>query len=188
MHALLVLALFLCAPFAAFAQVVPYTLDRDRSTVVFTFDMAGTPTQGAMPISAADIRLNLGSIEDSSANVTMNAAAARTGQSFADEAMHGAGVLSTKEFPTMRFRTTGFEGDFNGGMVTGLLTLRGITQPVVMQANIYRQRGSADNDVSRLSVLLTGTVDRRVFGADGFPAIVSPHIKFEVLARIDRAE
>jgi len=71
--------------------------------------------------------------------------------------------------------------------VNGLLTMRGVTKPIAMQANIYRQRGSAANDVSRLSVLLTGTVDRRLFGADGFPAIVGPNIKFEVLTRIDRA-
>ena len=176
----------LLAAHSALAQTIPYALDKARSTVVFTFDMAGSPTKGEMQVSAADIRLNLGNIEQSSARVTIDAASAKTRPSFANDAMHGANVLHTTAFPTMTFETTAFDGDFNGGTVQGLLTLRGVTKPVSMKAQIFRQRGSSDNDISRLSVLLTGTVDRRAFGADGFPQIVGPNITFEVLTRIDR--
>lgn len=66
------------------------------------------------------------------------------------------------------------------------MTIRGVTRPIVLAAQVFRQRDTQEGDRSRLSVLLTGTVDRRDFGADGFAQFVGPEIRIEILTRLDR--
>lgn len=41
-------------------------------------------------------------------------------------------------------------------------------------------------DLDRLTVLLTGAIDRREFGADGYPAYVGPGIALRIVARIEK--
>lgn len=187
MRTLLLIAFTLLAA-PSFAELQAYDLDKARSTVAFTFTMAGQDTKGQMPIQSADIGIDLANLSQSSATVVMNAARADAGVLFATEAMKSGNVLNTKTFPTIQFRTTGFTGTLNGGTVKGLLTIRDITRPVTMTAEIYRQKGSSAGDTSRLTVLMTGSVNRNDFGASGFPDIVAPTIKFEVLTRIDQSD
>ena len=49
--------LFLANP--GFAELRQFDLDKARSTVAFTFTLAGQPTKGQMPIQSADIAIDL---------------------------------------------------------------------------------------------------------------------------------
>lgn len=51
-----------------------------------------------------------------------------------DKHLRGKDFLQTDRFPKARFESTGFKEDGNGGAVlTGNLTLRGVTRPVTIQ-------------------------------------------------------
>ena len=171
----------------ALADAVPYLLDRDRSAVAFTYLFSGNPTDGRMPVAAAELLLDLDNVPNSQISVTLDADGARAGFVFATEAMKGTSVLNTRDFPTIAFRTTQITGDLAGARVTGDLTIRGVTRQVTLDAQLFRQRGTIEGDRSRLSVLLTGQVNRNDFGASGWSGYVGPQINLNILARMNIA-
>ena len=171
---------------AATAQPVAYDFDRQNSQVAFRFDLGGQTVKGNMPVAAANIALDVGNLPASSASVTLSPGDAVTEIGFATDAMLGSRVLNTAEFPEIRFETTAVRGALSGGEVDGMLTVRGVTRPVTMKAQVFRQRGSTSGDLSRLSILLSGTINRDDFGASGFGEFVGPNIEIEVLTRLNR--
>jgi polyisoprenoid-binding protein YceI len=69
--------------------------------------------------------------------------------------------------------------------VTGNLTIRGVTRPVTLLAEVFRPKGSAEDDRSRLTVRLTGRVNRSDFGAAGWSDMVGDEVRIVINARID---
>ncbi|MEO0664746.1 MAG: YceI family protein [Pseudomonadota bacterium] len=183
MRWLLFLLLF---PVTALAEPVPYRLDPENSLVGFAFDVGGDEIKGNMPVSAATIRLDLNTLSQSTATVTLDTTRAITEEAFATDAMLGPSVLDAATFPEITFEATRITGTINDGQIEGLVTIKGVTRPVTLDAQVFRQRGSTENDLSRLSVLMRGTVDRREFGADGFAQFVGPEIRIDILTRLDR--
>ena len=165
---------------------VAYALDAARSVVGFTYRFQSSPTQGTMPVLRADMTLDLDQVPRSQAEVTLDVRNADAGFLFATQTMLGRRVLDAEAHPTIRFVATQFEGDLSGAQVKGALTVRGVTRDVTLQAGLFRQRGTAEGDRSRLSVLLEGQIDRRDFGADGWLGYVDPEIDLRILARLDR--
>lgn len=161
-----------------------YALDAALSSVRFSYEFDGREVTGRMPVSTAQMSLDLDNLPASRIEVTLDASAARAGFFFATQAMRGPQLLDAAHHPLIRFRSTQIRGDMRGATVTGALTLRGITRPMTLSAVLGRQPGSAPTDRSRLVVLLTGTIDRREFGASGYIGLVGPEIALRILAYI----
>ncbi len=168
------------------AAQTPYTLDTTNSTVSFTYQLAGIPTRGHMPVQSAEMLIDLDTIGASQVSVTMNASRARAGFLFATEAMRGPRVLDTENHPLITFRSTSIRGRLQGAVVTGDLTIRGVTRPVTMRAALYRQDDTDVTDRAKITVLLIGSVSRSAFGASGYPQIVADEIELRIIARIER--
>ncbi len=182
-------ALALMLPLTALAAPVAYALEATKSQVGFVFTLNNTPAKGSMPIKASNILIDLDALQRSSVDVTVDVRRARTGLFFATEALKGASVLNAKQFGTIRFVSTGIRlsasGQLSGGAkIDGNLTIRGVTKPVTLDANLFRQRGTEAGDLSRLSFRITGTVSRSAFGATGFSDLVDDAIKLDIVARV----
>jgi len=171
---------------ALWAAPERYRLDQSKSRVGFTYLLQGAETKGQMPVSRADILLDLDRISQSSVSVSINAAKARAGLIFATEAMRGASILNRSEHPEITFQSTSVRGTVNAAKLTGNLTLRGVTRPVVLDAKLLRQEGTEIGERDRLAIRLTGALDRNAFGADGWPGLVDPTITLDILAFINR--
>lgn len=171
---------------AATAAPEAYRLDTARSSVRFIYQFMGNETRGTMPVASADMALDLHDIGESRVNVTLDPTRARAGFVFATQAMKGQKVLDTGHHPEITFRSTKITGTVQQARVTGDLTLRGVTRAVTLEAGLYRQRGSDPDDLDTLTVMLTGQIDRRAFGADGYPGYVGPVIKLRIKARIEK--
>ncbi|MEM6478119.1 MAG: YceI family protein [Pseudomonadota bacterium] len=182
----LFLPLLIVQALALAAEPVAYALDKERSLVGFSFDLGAENLRGNMPVESAEISLDLNDLSQSSARVRLDVGSAVTEAAFATEAMLGRQVLDAQNFPEIAFEAQAFTGDLSGGKVRGTVTIRGVTRAIVLEAQVFRQRGTAEDDLSRLSVLMTGTVDRRDFGASGFAQFVGPEIKLEILTRLTR--
>jgi polyisoprenoid-binding protein YceI len=181
------LALALClAAGPATAEPQAFRLDTERSSVTFTYEFMQGERRGTMPVRSADMALDLRDIGASRVDVTLDPTGARAGFIFATQAMQGARVLDTANHPAITFRSTSITGTLQKAAVTGDLTVRGVTRPVTLQAGLYRQRGSDPSDLDTLTVLLTGAIDRRAFGADGYPGYVGPQIGLRIVAHIER--
>ncbi|MFZ5710158.1 MAG: YceI family protein [Pseudomonadota bacterium] len=188
-RALAAAALFLAVhAVPAGAAPVAYLLQPDLSVVAFETDFgtSGLTITGRMPIAAASLAIDFANLADSRVEVTMDAARARTSNPLATGAMLGPRVLAVATYPTLRFESTAIRARGAGAEVAGNLTIRDVTRPVTLAARIYRQTGTEAGDLSRLSVLLTGKIDRSDFGAGGFPNMVGSEVRLKILARIEK--
>ncbi|MBT8424725.1 MAG: YceI family protein [Silicimonas sp.] len=171
----------------AHAAASRYNLDRANSTVAFTYRMNGQPMTGRMPVASADILLDVDQPPNSRVAAEIDAGRADAGPFYATEAMKSQSVLYTARYPRISFRSEAINGSIHGARIQGPLTVRNVTEPITLDAVIYRQRGTVEGDRRNLSILMTGTIDRRRFGAGGFPDIVDPTIWLQILTRITLA-
>jgi polyisoprenoid-binding protein YceI len=102
--------------------------------------------------------------------------------------MKGPKVLDADSHPTISFQSTSVRSAGEGAIVEGQVTIRGVTQPMTLQAQIFRQQGRAEGDLSHLTVRLTGAVKRSAFGATGWLDMVGDEVRLDILARIARTE
>jgi polyisoprenoid-binding protein YceI len=100
--------------------------------------------------------------------------------------MRSATVLNVAEFPKARFVSTSVRRTSTGARLAGNLTLRGVTRPFELDARIFRARGSDPEDLSELSIVLTGRMNRNNFGATGYPDLVGPNVDLRITARVIR--
>jgi polyisoprenoid-binding protein YceI len=176
---------------ASVSQAAPtrYTLNKGDSNVGFSFVMGGSAQKGTMPVQNAKITIDPSNLAASQVDVSVSVAGARTGLIFATQALIGPDVLNAAQYPTIRFVSRSVklaaDGRLSGGArVLGDLTLHGVTRPVTLNANLYRQRGSAADDLSHLTVQLTGQISRSAFGAVGYPDLVADAVGLDITAVI----
>ena len=70
--------------------------------------------------------------EAQSIAVEIDTASVDTNHAERDKHLRSSDFLSVEEFPTATFVSTGYEGDAEGGVMTGDLTLHGVTMPVAI--------------------------------------------------------
>lgn len=171
------------------AALAPYVLDQAASNVGFEFSLNGIPQSGSMPVQRADIFIDARNLSASTVDVTLNVSRATTGLIFATQALVGTSVLNAASYPTITFTSRSIslnsDGRLSGGArVSGLLTMRGVSRDITLNANLYRTRGSAADDLSNLTVRLDGQVSRSAFGASGFPDLVDDLVTLDITAVI----
>lgn len=166
------------------AKPVAYVLDAAGSEVAFEIGMGQSPLRGVMPVSRADLTLDFDHAAASRVDVTLDVTGAKMALPFATEAMKSADVLNAARFPEIRFESLRLHADGTMATVDGNLTIRGVTRPITLAAQIYRPKGSAEGDRSALIVHLKGTVSRSAFGASGFADMVGDPVKLDIRAHI----
>ncbi|RBW52907.1 YceI family protein [Phaeobacter gallaeciensis] len=186
-----VLSLPLAHPLLAAMQ--PYELDARKSSVGFYFNLSGTNQKGTMPVRSAQIRIDPADLTRSTVDVSVDVTRAKTNFVFARNAMLGAEVLDAKQFPTIRFVSTrvqlGKSGRISdGARIAGDLTVRGVTLPITLDAELYRRRGSASADLSTLDIRLRGQISRNSFGASGYKELVKDTITLDIRAKIQQGK
>jgi polyisoprenoid-binding protein YceI len=187
------LAIWLLLPALADAAPVNYALQSDRSEVAFVYRLSGVESRGTMPVSQARILIDFDTFTASSVDVSVDVRGARTDLIFATEALKVGSVLDARNHPIIRFQSTAIRpNDLRnlsaGGKIDGLLTIRGVTRPVTLDASLFRQQGTEAGDLSQLSFRISGAIDRSAFGANGYRDLVADMIKLDIAARVVRAE
>ena len=165
--------------------MVAYALDPTASTVAFETDFGPDLITGAIPLERADLRLDFDNVANCTVDVTLDVTGATANFPFAAQALKGPKVLDAKDHPRMTFRSTSISRVGEAADVTGTLILRGVSKPVILTARIFRPQGSAPDDFSRLTVTLTGKVNRSDFGATGWSNMVGDEVRILITARID---
>ena len=176
---------------ASLGQAAPirYTLDESASQVGFIYTLNGADQKGMMPVMRADLMIDPQNLRASTVDVLVNVQQTRTGLIFATDALKAPSVLDATLYPTIRFVATeirlGANGRLSeGAQIVGNITLRGVTRPTTFQASVYRIQGSAPDDLSTLTVRLTGSLRRSDFGADGYSDLVGDIVDLDIFARI----
>ena len=105
--------------------------------------------------------------EDSSVEITIDAASIDTIHPTADEHLRGEGFLDVEHHPELTFRSTSVR--HVGGdrwEVTGDLTIRGITKPITLDAILNGVVAMSYGPKAKLGFTATGTFDRRDYGME----------------------
>ena len=178
--------LLLANPLAA--APANYVLQPAASTVGFETDFGKDRITGQMPITQADLTLDFDRVANCKVAVTLDASSAQASFPFAAQAMRRPKRLDTGNHPEISFQSTSTKAAGKGAQVTGTVTIRGVSQPMILNAEIYRQKGAAAGDLSHLTVRLTGAVLRSNFGATGWADMVGDEVRLDILARIARVD
>lgn len=178
------LALLLFWPPAVLAAPASYDLEKDKSVVGFTWFFGADPVKGTMPVRDAELVIDFDHVENSRVAVSVDVANAKAGFPFADQAMKGPKVLWVEQYPTIVFESQRVRRAGDGAEIDGLLTVRGVTQPVTFAAQLYRQRGTEEGERDRMSIVVTGDLSRSAFGATGWSDAVGDTVSLTILTRI----
>jgi polyisoprenoid-binding protein YceI len=178
---------------SAYAVPRAYALQHDKSEVGFVFMLNGLTNRGVMPVRSADIVIDLDRFENSRVDVTIDAARARTGLSFATDALKSVSVLDVAAHPTIRFQSIAVRmanprNLSEGGQIDGILTIKGISRRVTLDVALFRQRNTEEGDLSQLSFRINGALSRARFGVSGYPDLVDDTITLDIAARVRRIE
>ncbi|WP_204112789.1 YceI family protein [Shimia biformata] len=168
------------------AEPLHYDLDPTRSRVGFVATFGSDRITGTIPIATAEVQLDFDRAASSFVRVVLDATGARASFPFATQAMTGPKVLAVSQFPTLTFESRSLAVGTTSATLTGDLTIRGVTRPVMLEAQVFRQRGTQAGDRSRMSVRLNGTVRRSEFGATGWADMVGDVVELDILVRIDQ--
>lgn len=139
---LLAVALGTTLATAAFAEPVTYVLDSSHSQIVFSYNHLGfSTTTGMFSGFEGSIELNAEDFAASSVSVSFPVESIMTGWPAREAHFESPDFFGADDNPLVTFASTSIEvtGD-NTGLITGDLTMNGITQSVVLDA-IMNQLG-----------------------------------------------
>lgn len=173
---------------AANAAPTAYTLQKDDSTVGFSWFLGKEEIKGRMPVEDAEIAIDFRNVANSRVKVSVDVARARAGFPFASQGMKSRRVLWADKYPLITFESTRVQRQGDGALIEGDLTVRGVTRPVAFDALLFRQQGTDEGDRSRLTFRLTGSLSRAAFGADGWADMAGDEVILSIVARITRSE
>ena len=186
MSRFIALLAFVLTGLSAAAEPQKYSIETDRSEVTFIYQFNGDPVTGEFGITKADLEIDFQTFSKSKVSVALNTREGHAGFGFATSAMQSADVLNSDAYPTITFESRSVTPTETGAVVTGDVTVRGVTRPLTLDATLFRQRGTEEGDRSKLSIELKGTLDRHDFGASGYRSFVGPNLDIRVFARIQQ--
>ena len=118
----------------------------------------GTFTKWYAVLTTKDGDWKLGTV-----NVSVQTASLNTGNGYRDDDLRSDRFFAVTRYPRMTFQGTGFAATDSTVDVSGILTIKGHSKPVVLSGQ-YRGMAKDREGHQRIAFEATGAVDRRDFG------------------------
>jgi polyisoprenoid-binding protein YceI len=126
--------LTLAAPLAM-GQNTTWVPDKAHSEINFSvLHLSLDNVRGRFGNVGGDVIQTAGAIAKSTVNVTIDVSTVDTGVAFRDNDLKSANFFDVAQFPTATFVSTSIVKNGNGLTINGNLTLHGVTEPVVLEA------------------------------------------------------
>jgi polyisoprenoid-binding protein YceI len=148
-----------------------FSIDKAHSEATFQVRHLISKVRGRFSDFGGDIAFDEARPEQSSVSFTIQAASIDTGVADRDAHLRSNDFFSVDEFPTITFRSTAIRPAGSTRFeVTGDLTMRGVTQPVVIPVSYL---GTAVDPWGNQKIAFEGdvTLNRRDFGLNWNAAI-----------------
>lgn len=178
--------------FAAFpASATTYTLEPNYTQGVLRWDHLG------FSYPAAQFAQGSGTLEFdamnpamSSIRVTIPIASLSTGVPDLDEHLKSEDFFEVMKYPTATFVSTRVEKgmDVNHLKVTGNLTIRTVTRPIMLDVTLLKIGKNARTEVATIGFDARGTLKRSDFGLGAFVPQVSDEIQLLVTTQAAEAK
>jgi polyisoprenoid-binding protein YceI len=140
-----------------------------KSEFKFTVKNFGLNTPGTFKGLKGSIQFNPSNISSASFNVSIDANTVNTGIDMRDNHLKSEDYFDAEKYPTINFVSTGVKADNNGYIISGDLTIKGITKNISFPFTAVQQ-----ND----GMLFTGnfSINRKDFDVGGGSAVLSNHV------------
>ncbi|MGA7340056.1 MAG: YceI family protein [Terracidiphilus sp.] len=167
-------AILVFATSAALAQTSTWVPDKAHSEVNFSvLHMSVSSVRGRFGNIGGSIVLNETDIAKSSVSVTIDVSSVDTGVSARDNDLKSAGFFDAAQFPTATFVSTGVAKNGSGLVVTGNLTLHGVTKPVVLEVEGPQGPVKGMDQKPHAGYSAAATISRTAFGiGTKYPAVM----------------
>ncbi|CAH1652377.1 Polyisoprenoid-binding protein [Hyphomicrobiales bacterium] len=174
----LLLLLIMLAPSAGLAQSA-FRIDPARTTITFVIDAVGFPqTHGIFRQFSGRLALDFNRPSRSRVSFNVVAASLDTGSRDLDEYIRAPGFLDVARHPTITFASQSVEKrDEQTVIVTGDLTMLGVTRPAVFTVSVSRDPGRSHAVVDFVA---KGVVQRSQFGMINGQPLVSDDVTITV--------
>ena len=188
LRALILGASLIAAPVAAWADAKTYALDPGHTEVRFIWNHAGVSDQsGRWGKVDGTVSFDPEDLAATSVSITVDPASVNTGVSALDEHMVGPDMFDTANHPEITFTSTGaVQTGPSHAEVTGNLTIKGETHPLVLDVELLHQGAhplGAFLDYYKgewLGIRATGRLLRSKFGVGFAAPLTSDLIRLEI--------
>jgi len=154
-------------------QAGRYTVDTDHTQVAFTVNHLGFNSYyGIFGGATGELTLDPARPTAAAVTITIPIDKIATTSEALNTHLKGADFFDTARFPTATFRSTAVEASGNRARITGNLTLKGVTKPVVLDAQFTGAGPHPMNRKLQVGFEATTTVKRSDFGISyGIPLV-----------------
>lgn len=173
------------------AEALIYALDQDASRVGYQVAFGPDQITGVMPVQSANITLDFERTSNSHIDVVLDVVNSKANFPFATQALRGPKILDAERFPVISFVSTKIEvvpDAPSKARLSGNITIRDVTRPVTLDAELFRPAERALGERERLIVRLSGVISRAAFGADGWSDLVGDTVTLDLSLQIDLTE
>ena len=139
-----------------------WRIDRGHSELTFSIRHMVSRVRGQFNSWSGTITGDLNDWENAEVNVSIDATSIDTNHERRDADLRGKDHFEVETYPTITFRSTKIERDGDRLRMTGDLTMRGVTKPVVVEG---RLTGTAEEGGhTRVGFAASTTINRKDFG------------------------
>lgn len=182
MRKTLLIAALLAFAGSAFAAPVTYKIDPNHTNVIAQWSHFGFSNPIAN-FGKADgtIVYDADNVAASSVQVTLPLSGLNSFVQAFDEHLLSADFFDAEKFPAATFKSTRVEAAGEGKLkVTGDLTIKGITKPVVLDVTLNKAGEQPMAKRAAIGFDATATVKRSDFGVDKFTPAVSDEVSLRI--------
>lgn len=168
-HIALALGLALAAP-AALAQPVRHAIDHEHAWVQFRLSHLGfAQAIATFHNVTGEILFDRETPANSRVTASIDARTVHSGLAARDAWIRAEAQLNTDAHPAIAFRSTAIAATGeNRGRMEGVLTIRGVERPVVLDVTFNRAGVNPINRMQTIGFSATGTIRRSEFGIAAF--------------------
>lgn len=166
-----------------------WTLDPQHTYVLWHVSHLGFSTQAGKWYATGTLDLDKDNPESSKLHVTINLSDMATGLSELDKHLKGKQFFDVAQYPTATFASTkvNLTGE-KSAMVTGMLTLHGVSKPVVLDVKLNQSGMNPISNKMTVGFSATTTINRSDFGMTTLLPSIGDEIKIDIEAEANQAK
>ncbi|KTD73216.1 YceI family protein [Legionella tucsonensis] len=175
----LLIAITFSAPIYAAPET--YTLDKNHTYVLWSADHLGFTTQYGKWYATGQLVLDKDNPSQSKVNVTIDIKDMITGIPELDKHLKSNLFFDAERYPTASFVSNKVtsQGD-NKATVEGILTLRGVSKPVVLQVTLNKMGMNLISNKMSVGFTATGSINRSDFEINAFLPSISDKVNLSI--------
>ncbi len=171
----------------AFAAPVTYKLDPAHTDVIATWSHFGFSNPSAHFGDAdGSVTYDAANVSKSSVEVTLPLSGLEAFTAKFNTHLNSADFFDSAKFPSATFKSTKVEAAGKDKLkVTGDLTIKGITKPVVLSVTLNKAAEHPMKKTPSIGFDATATVKRSDFGVGAYAPMVSDEVKLHITTEAD---